>query len=338
MKSIQLLGSAALIGAALFLGSCEKDRTTSNPKKSVVEPIDTTGDENNTKVLVVNALGENGQIIDLHLNGNKFVEDLGLKDLTQYIDLDEGEVKLDLFDQDGNLIVSSNVNLFKQKIYNIVISAGEDGVTPAITVLGLDLTNFQGGDSFADLLKLGGGNGSGTPDFSGINFLDLTKGLQTDNLLMGADFVNQLGKVVPGILNLNSGEFSDPIFGNSDVLKNLTMLNSTLPFEDLLKQLQQGGGTTNPGGGTTTFPQLDEFFAILSNNPTGILDFVGNLLRDLLGLGGGTSNPLTPLTGNLLDPSKLANGHDYTMILSGTKSNPVVMLIDQTMAGFPTGN
>ena len=318
MKTVQLLSGALLLTATVFLSSCEKDNVRRSTNKTV-NGTDTTANDSTPTAIVINALGNDGQVVDIAVNGNRIVNDLGLQEVTKYIDLDEGQVTLSALAQDGHVLASSNVNLLKGEIYNIVLSDGTNGA-PKISVLGMDLANFQGEDAFAKLLGLAGD----PSQLAGINFLDLTKGLPTEQLL-GADFINQLGDTIPGLLNLTPGQFSDPIFANDDVLNGVNMLTSSLKFEDLIKQLQGTGGSTN-------FPELGDFVALLTENPGGLLDFLQNTILDLLG---GGSNPLTPVTGNLIDPKALIPGHDYTGVILGDKNNPVIMLIDQTLAGLP---
>lgn len=320
MKAVQLFSGALFLTAAVFLSSCEKDTVRRSTNKTVNGSDSTAGDSAAPSAVVINALGTDGQVVDIALNGNRIVNDLGLQEVTKYIDLDEGQVTLSALSQDGHVLASSNVNLLKGEVYNIVLNDGTNG-QPRISVLSLDLINFQGQDLFSDLMKL-----TGNPaDLSGLNFLDLTNGTLPTEQLLGADFINKLGDTIPGLLNLTPGQFSDPIFGNGDVLESLNMLNSTLSYEDLVKQLQGTGGSTN-------FPELGDFVALLTENPGGLLDFLQNSILDLLG---GGSNPLTPVTGNLIDPNTLIPGHDYTGILTGDKNNPVFMLIDQTVAGLP---
>lgn len=324
MKKIQLFSGVLLVAAFAIFSSCQKDQVKRSVKEAVTDITDTslTGNSDKPRVLVVNALGgQAGDVLDIHINGNVFVNDLGIQEVSQYADLDAGELQVDALNQNGEVLVTSHFNFLKENFYTIVLGYGPDGVTPVISILGLDLLTFRGADSFAGLLNL-----PGSPtELSGLNFLNLSQGLPTDNLLLGADFLNGFGQLVPGLLALDQGELSSVLFGNGDVLSNLNVLNSTLSLEQLLGDLQQN----NSG---LSILDLNGVFGLTNfNGIDGLLDLVGSLLADLLGL---NSNPLTLVDGSVLNTNSLIPGHDYTMILFGDRGNLQSILIDQTLAGL----
>ncbi len=328
MKKIYLIALIFAFTGAGIMTSCTKDQLVELAAEATKpNTVDTTGGDGKSNILVVNVLaGNEGTSLDLLVNGNSLVEDLGLKEATNYISLDNGKATLQAVSADGKVLASSEFVFNKQEFYNIIITRGADGVSPEIKVLDMEPLAFVNDGSFADLL-----NADAVPtELFGINVLDLTNDLPSDNLLIGMEYLNGANELVPAVMELDKGVLSGVVFGNQDLLKGLDVLNSSVPLETLLADLQK----QNPGldmenlGGATALEGLPD-----SKNLLALLGQAPSVLTDLLG---GNTNSLVVLYDALFGEAVMKPAHHYTMVLFGDENNPQYKLIDQTLAGLPS--
>jgi len=321
MRKMQLGGLLTFATLLFMTTACEKDPVQRTLENVVSTPGDTTVAES-PKVLVVNTTSATG--LDVNINGNKVADDLGAGDLTQYVDLNDGNATIDLITADGKVVASSKFYFNKQEFYNLVISLDDKGLAPKITILGVDPMMYANDGALTDLL----GSSAAPADLFGVNFADLTGGIPTGSNIVVADYLNELNKVVPAITPLNPDELSKVLFGNNDILKDMDVLNTDLDYNKLVEQLGQQNGL-----------ELVDLSGVLGLLGAGSFDGTFNLLNSavtVLGdLMGGNTGSLVTFYDSLLKEVTMVPGHDYTGILFGDKNNPQLMLIDQTLAGLP---
>ena len=329
MKKITLFFSMACIASILSLTACQKEDV--NASTPALEQEKSVSSAQIVNAIDLQAVGA----VSVYINGEELLNSLGLGEVG-ILELPSlvQDVKLDVFTEDGALLITSVVEVLDTKLLNLVLHLNEGGL-PDLSILQLDPTDLLSG---ADLLGSGLGlDGLLPKDLFGINILDLSS-LDVDNLLMELNLLNGDGDVVGGLLEIPEGILSGTILGNNAILKELTLLESTKSLEDLLSDLT---GT----GSVLEVLNLGDIlgFSNLSGNPGNILaleslfsSLFDGLLGDLLGplFGGGSSdNPLSILENLDLSSLDLAPGHLYTLVITGNEINLKLMLIDNDLLG-----
>jgi hypothetical protein len=323
MKKLNALGFAVLLSASALFTSCDKeafDDTIATANPSSEESL------LSSQAIVVNAIS-NSALTDLgiNINGVALAAGLDYKDLTDYLDLETGEVILDLVAENGTILASTSYTFEENELYNIVILLDEDGVTPVIKVLGIDPTDFVISDTFGSELGLEIGDLS----TYAVNVVNYTVGVQGQNLILGLDYVGAGSTTITGLLDLQYGVLSGVFFGSNDVLDNIDLLTSSLGIEDLLDELNtQSGGVLDvlDLGGAFGVGEI-----LTGGSPSGLLGSVLGLIDGILG---GNNSPLDVLSAELLDGVDFLPGHNYTIILTGAGQTLDFIIIDQTVAGL----
>lgn len=323
MKTLNTLGLAVLLSASALFTSCDKESFD-----DVVSTANPTSEESllGSQALVVNAIG-NSSLTDLgiNINGVALAAGLDYKDLTDYLDLEVGEVILDLVAENGTILASTSYTFEDNELYNIVILLDEDGVTPVIKVLGIDPTDFVISDSFGSELGLELGDLS----TYAVNVVNYTVGVQGQNLILGLDYIGGGNTAITGLLDLQYGLLSGVFFGSNDILDNIDVLTSSLGIQELLNELNtQSGGVLDVLnlGGVFGIGEI-----ITGGSPSGLL---GSILGLIDGILGGSNSPLDVLSAELLDGADFLPDHNYTVILTGAGQTLDFIIIDQTVAGL----
>jgi len=329
MKKITLFFSIACIASMLSLTACQKeDVKTSSP---ALEQDDSGSSAKIINAIDLQAVGA----VSVYINGEELLSSLGLGEIG-ILELPSlvQDVKLDVFTENGTLLVTSVVEVLDSKLLNLVLHLNEGGL-PDLSILQIDPADLLSG---SDLLGSGLGlDGLLPKDLFGINILDLSS-LDVDNLLMELNLLNGDGDIVGGLLEIPEGILSGTILGNSTILQELTLLESTKSLEDLLSDLTGTGsvldvlnlgdilGFSNIGGSPGNLLALESLFS-------GLFDgLLGDLLGPLFG-GGGSDNPLSVLENLDLSSLDLTAGHLYTLVITGDEINLKIMLIDNNLLG-----
>lgn len=323
MKKLNALGFAVLLSASALFVSCDKESfddtiATANP----------TSEESllGTQAIVVNAIANNALTdLGININGVAFAAGLDYKDLTDYLELETGELILDLVAENGTILASTSYTFEENELYNIVILLDDDGVTPVIRVLSIDPTDFVISDTFGSELGVEVGDLS----LYAVNVVNYTVGVQDQNLILGLDYIGVGSTTITGLLDLQYGILSGVFFGSNEVLDNIDLLTSTLAIDDLLTELN------TQSGGVLDILALGDAYGIgeilTGGSPTGLLGSVLGLIDGILG---GNESPLDVLSAELLDGVDFLPGHNYTVILTGVGQTLDFVIIDQTVAGL----
>lgn len=322
MKKLNTLGFVAALAFTFGLTSCDKEGLTDISPVSSTTPSEILS----SQALVVNAIS-NSEMTNLgvNINGVEIAAGLDYKEVTEYLGIETGELLIDVVAEDGTILASTSYNFLDNEIYNIALLAGEDGITPTIKILGVDPGNYIINDSFESELSLA----NELIDVFAVNVINYTIGTENNNLLLGLDYLGGGNTSITGLLDLEHGVLSNVFFGTEDILTNINLLDSDLPLEDLLEELNsRSGGVLDvlDLGGALGIGEI-----LNSGTPAGLLGTVFDLVSGILG---GDANPVDIIYGALIKTTSMVPGHEYTFLLVGTLQDLDLVIIDQTVAGL----
>jgi hypothetical protein len=323
MKKLNALGFAVLLSASALFTSCDKE--TFDDSFAAANP---TSEEGllGTQALVVNAIA-NSALTDLgiNINGVALAAGLDYKDLTDYLELEIGEVILDLVAENGTILASTSYTFEENELYNIVILMDEDGVTPAIRVLSIDPIDFEINDSFGSELGLEVGD----LNTYSVNVVNYTVGVQGENVMLGLDYIGGGNTAITGLLDVEYGSMSGVFFGSNELLDNIDILVSSVEIEALLDELN------TQSGGVLDVLELGDAYGIseviTGAVPAGLFGTIAGLIDGILSE---TTAEVEMLSAELLDGVDFLPGHSYTIVLTGLGQNLDFVIIDQTVAGL----
>lgn len=299
-KKLNLLGFAAAATLTFGLTSC--DKADLNDVTSVSDPV---VEDAKAHSLVINALAnQNLSDLDLQINGKNVALDLDYSDITEYFDIDAGELALDVIAQDGSILASSSYTFEKGQLYNIAIVLDKDGVTPTIQVLDMDPGNYKMSDEIEANLALSSDLGN----VFAVNVVDYTIGTENYNLVLDLGYANDGLTTIDGLLNLDYGVVSGVFFGTETILSDIGLSSVDVDLEGIIEELTDKDDV---------LIDLGDVF--------GLKDFAS--ISEL-------NNALDVVFDAIVNADLFAPGHDYTLLLVGTLEDLDLVIVDQTLAGI----
>lgn len=331
MKKLMRLGLCISIAMLPLLSSCEKENIvkSNNPANPTVDDINDQNQEQ-AQVKFINAIDPSiSGAISIKIGGIDVVEGLPLKEITDFIPINIGELEVEVLGTKNNVLLSTTLTLLEDQVYNVVLSTQANGLTDLNLLQNLPANLGLLSDPLGYVLGLNLLPG----DLSTLNILNLSD-IQDGNLLMALDMLNADGDIVGGLLEIPSGLLSDPMLLDGDILSNLDLLNSTLPLEDLLGDLALGNDLLE----IVDLGTITGLLNLGSVGPGGLLDAITGILDGLLGgilPGLGGDNPLSLLDGDILNQLPLNTPGNYTLIILGDEQHLDYILVDNALLGIP---
>jgi hypothetical protein len=329
MKKLIRLGLCLSIAMLPLLNSCEKETIV----KSNDPTNPTVGDDQNqekAQVKFINAIDPSiAGAISIKIGGIDIVEGLPLKEITDFIPVNIGELQIEVLGTKNNVLLSTTLTLLEDQVYNVVLSTQANGLTDLDLLQSLPANLGILSDPLGYVLGLD----LVPADLSTLNFLNLSD-IQDGNLLMALDLLNADGDIVGGLLEIPTGLLSDPMLLNGDILGNLDFVNSTLPIDDLLGNLLGGNDLLE----IVDLGSITGLLNLGSSGSGGILSTISGLLDGLLGgilPGLGGDNPLSLLDGDILSGLPLDVPGNYTLIILGDEQHLDYILVDNKLLGIP---
>lgn len=326
MKKLIRLGLCLSIAMLPLLNSCEKETIvkSNNPTNPTVD------DQNQEKAQVkfINAIDPSiSGTISIKIGGIEVVDILPLKEITDFIPVNIGELSIEVLGTKNNVLLTTTLTLLEDQVYNIVLSTQANGLTDLDLLQSLPANLGILSDPLGYVLGLD----LIPADLSTLNFLNLSD-IQDGNLLMALDLLNADGDIVGGLLEIPTGLLSDPMLLNGDILGNLDFVNSTLPLDDLLGNLLGGNGLLE----IVDLGSITGLLNLGSSGSGGILGTITGILDGLLGgIIPGLDNPLSLLDGDILSGLPLDIPGNYTLIILGDEQHLDYILVDNKLLGIP---
>lgn len=326
MKKLIRLGLCLSIAMLPLLNSCEKEAIV----KSTNSTNPTLDDENQEKAQVkfINAIDPSiSGAISIKIGGIDIVEGLPLKEITDFIPINIGELQIEVLGTKNNVLLSTTLTLLEDQVYNVVLSTQANGLTDLDLLQSLPANLGILSDPLGYVLGLD----LVPADLSTLNFLNLSD-IQDGNLLMALDLLNADGDLVGGLLEIPVGLLSDPMLLNGDILSNLDFVNSTLPLDDLLGSLLGGNDLLE----VVDLGSITGLLNLGSAGSGGILSSISGILDGILGgLGLGGNSPLSLLDGDILNQLPLETPGNFTLIILGDEQHLDYILVDNALLGIP---
>lgn len=223
MKRLNFWGLSALV-LAFTLTSCSKEAI----EDSIPDTPSTTGI---AEALVVNAiLNQNLSNLTLKIGSTEFATGLDYKDLTDYLEVETGELLIDLVADDNTILASTSYTFQDNKYYNIILIMDEDGLNPTIEILDQSYDDFELSDTYANELGYNDGNLS----VFAANAISYNVAYKDQNFLIDLDYEGSGFAFLNEFLALEYGAITDVFFGNDDLIADLDLAVSALELTELL--------------------------------------------------------------------------------------------------------
>jgi hypothetical protein len=156
---------------------------------------------------------------------------LDYKDLTDYLEIETGEVLIDVVDENGTILASSSYTFEDDKYYNVILVMDEEGVNPTIEVLDQSYNDFELSDAYANELGYNDGNAS----VYAVNAVSYNAAYKDQNLLIDVDYSTSGFAFLDEYLALEYGEVTDVFYGNDLLISDLDISLSATELSDLLE-------------------------------------------------------------------------------------------------------
>jgi hypothetical protein len=223
MKKMNFWGLSALV-LVFALTSCTKEDLESNVPDAPATP-------GIAEALVVNAiLNQDLSNLTLKIGSTEFATGLDYKDLTDYLEVETGELLIDLLADDNTIIASTSYTFQDNQYYNIILVMDEDGINPTIEILGQSFNDFELSDTYASELGYTDGNLS----VFAANAISYNVAYKDQNFLIDLDYEGAGFAFLDEYLALEYGAITDIFFGNDDLITDLDLAVSALELTDLL--------------------------------------------------------------------------------------------------------
>lgn len=336
MRKSRIWGFALMLTLAAIFSACEKEPFEEVKSKSNVTVDDQQNSEQGTQAVVLNAIDANiAANVSVFVDGNELISGLGLGEVSEVLNIPltvGADVNLEVFSENGILLLETDLNLLDQDLVNLVLHVGENGL-PELDLLEIDLQELLAnapilGDALGiDNLSL--------ENLFALNILNLSD-LDVNNLLLELDFINGNGDLVAGLLELPQNVLSETILGNDNILDGLNLLGSDLPLLGVLEELTGGNSpleVLNLGDLLAVTNFLGDPVSLLEN-PSVLFDVLEGILDKVLGIlfGNDNDNPLSVIQGGQLDEVlKMLPGHQYTLVILGEEGALQYLLIDNNL-------
>lgn len=223
MGKLKMLVLSALLGFATI--SCDKENVEDITPDSPTTP-------SLAKALVVNALfNQDLSNLTLKIGNAEFASGLDYKDLTDYLEVETGELIVDLVADDGTIVATTNYTFMEDQYYNIILVMDENGLQPTIEILGTSLSDFELSDTYANELGYNDGNAS----VYAANAISYNIAYSDQNLLIDIDYEGTGFAFLDEFLALDYGAITDVFFGNDDLISDLDLSLSAIELSELLE-------------------------------------------------------------------------------------------------------
>lgn len=223
MKRLNFWGLSALVLAFTFTSCSKEDIENNTPDTPTIPGV--------AEALVVNAiLNQDLSNLTLKIGSTEFATGLDYKDLTDYLEIETGELLIDLVADDNTIVASTSYTFLDDQYYNIILVMDEDGLNPTIEILGQSYDDFELSDTYANELGYNDGNLS----VFAANAISYNVAYKDQNFLIDVDYEGTGFAFLNEFLALEYGTITDVFFGNDDLIADLDLAISAIELTDLL--------------------------------------------------------------------------------------------------------
>lgn len=223
MKRLNFWGLSALVLAFTFTSCSKEDIENNTPDTPTIPSV--------AEALVVNAiLNQDLSNLTLKIGSTEFATGLDYKDLTDYLEIETGELLIDLVADDNTIVASTSYTFLDDQYYNIILVMDEDGLNPTIEILEQSYDDFELSDTYANELGYNDGNLS----VFAANAISYNVAYKDQNFLIDVDYEGTGFAFLNEFLALEYGTITDVFFGNDDLIADLDLAISAIELTDLL--------------------------------------------------------------------------------------------------------